>query len=64
MLYFIIHYIFILYSGVFDVARPDGSTYTVCHWFDGMGVLHRFRIENGKVETKKNEVFFLFFFLK
>ena len=38
--------------GIFDIKKHDGSFYHINHWFDGIGVLHRFTIQNGKVTYK------------
>lgn len=35
--------------GKFDIERNDGSVFSFSHWFDGLALIHRFKIENGKV---------------
>lgn len=35
--------------GVFDSAHADGVPYSAKHWFEGLGVLHAFRIAGGAV---------------
>jgi len=39
--------------GVFDVKTISGNTKHVPHWFDGLAVMNKFTVENGKVRYSR-----------